>query len=117
MVVVPLGTSQFWSVEQGFLTQRVTLWLNVACCILIVALICRTLATRRTALGLLTAGLAIITGTLVLQHSRLTTLMDSELRGVVDGFYPLHATYLWLTTVQWLRGLCIPFVIREDAQS
>ncbi len=113
-VVVPLGTEEFGSMEQGFLTQRVSLWLNLACCVMIAGLICWTLATRRRSLGLLTGGLAVLTALLVYQHLRMTRMMDVELRGVTPGFYAEHAVYLWLTTAQWILGACVPWLLSHD---
>ncbi len=113
-VVVPLGTDEFGSMEQGFLTQRVSLWLNLACGVMIAGLICWTLATRRRSLGLLTGGLAVVTALLVYQHLRMTRMMDVELRGVTPGFYAEHAVYLWLTTAQWILGAGVPWLLSRD---
>lgn len=112
-VVVPIGTSQFGSVEQGFLTQQVTVWLNVMCGLVIVGLTIRVVQGHRYRLGLVTLLLALVTGALVWQHSRLSALMDPASRTIADGFYPQHALYLWLTTAQWLLGLCVPFLGRN----
>ncbi len=107
-VVVPLGTEQFGGMEQGYLTAKVTIWLHLCACALIVILILRTLMTRQIAYAILTAGFAILTGLLAVQRQRMLPLMGDEIRAVADSFYTEHALYLWLTTAQWFLGIGLP---------
>lgn len=113
-VVVPLGTAEFGSTEQGFLTQHVTWWINLACGVMIAGLICWTLATHRLTAGLLTGGLALVLAMLIVQRLRMTEMMNAELREVTPGFYAEHAVYLWLTTAQWILGACVPWQVFRD---
>ena len=108
VVVVPLGTDLFGSVKQGFLTQQVTVWLNVfgtlTAAVLVAEAVCSTSRRKR----LLTASLfSVLQASLWIMHARLSHLMDSSTLSVADdaGFYGEHRIYLCLTTAQWLIAL------------
>ena len=108
VVVVPIGTEVIGSVEQGFITQRVTQWHNGLSCIFILCLLIE--AYRRSSRVLWAGGavLAIIEIALVAWHLHLTSMMDFQHQSVPKGFYSAHALYLWLTAIEWIVGLTMP---------
>ena len=105
VVVVPIGTELIGSVEQGFITQRVTKWHNALTGLFLVFLFVE--AFRRRSLGLWIIGvmLTITEIALVIFHARLTGMMDFKHQTVPDSFYDQHALYLWLIAFEWLLGI------------
>jgi hypothetical protein len=109
-VVVPLGTGVLGSpAEQGRITREVSVWLNVAGAVAVVFLLWDALATRpwrrsRTACVIL---LALGLAALFYIYPRLDVLFDHDLARVRERgtFRPLHKTYLWISTVQWMVGV------------
>ena len=108
-VVVPIGTGQIGETEQGFVTQQVTQWHNVLLTAMTVCLLTQAWRQKRWLLWTVAVGLAVIDVALIVQHLQLTAVMDFSTRSVPDGFYPQHAIYLWLTSVEWILGLAVPF--------
>ena len=107
LVVVPIGSEVFGTTAQGFVTQRVTHWLNGIGLVTLVLLLWNLTAVRRRLLiatWLLMAG--CLTGLVVL-HGSLDALLDAQSLSVHDAerFYKLHRVYLLVTAVQWLAGL------------
>ncbi len=107
LVVVPIGSEVFGTTAQGFVTQRVTHWLNGIGLITLVFLLWNLTAVRRRLLiatWLLMAG--CLAGLVVL-HGSLDALLDPQSQSVYDAerFYNLHRVYLLVTAVQWLAGL------------
>ena len=112
-VVVPIGTEALTSVGQGFITRRVTDYLNLAGAASLALLAWELLAARdprparRRARILfwlvLAAGLAL----LFVLHPRMDALLDPEENRVLDlgKFRRLHKVYLWISAVQWGCGL------------
>lgn len=107
-IVVPLGIEQFGGVEQGMLTQRVTVRLNVAGTVaaiglLIDAFCCQT-PNRRAVMPSALLGLQVW---LWILHSRLSRWLGATSMSSDSGalFYHEHRIYLWVTTAQWLIGL------------
>lgn len=119
IVVVPLGTDLFGSVEQGFLTQRVTVRLNVLGTLTAVVLVAEVVrSTSRRKRLLLTASLfLVLQASLWIMHARLSGLMDfSTLSVATDaGFYDEHRIYLCLTAAQWLIALWHVWISCRDS--
>jgi hypothetical protein len=112
-IVVPLGIEQFGGMEQGLLTQRVTVRLNVAgtiagICLLADAL-CRAPRTRR---AILPSVLLVLQLWLWFWHSRLSGWLDGASLSPQshESFYHEHRIYLWITALQWLTGLACLWV-------
>jgi hypothetical protein len=106
-VVVPIGTSMVGSIEQGFITQQVTWWHNGLSTVITIALLLEALRLRS---GWLLGGgvmLFVVTLLLVMQHHKLTSMMDFADHTVPDSFYAEHAWYLWLTTGEWGLGALV----------
>ncbi|XZE33090.1 hypothetical protein SH501x_003863 [Pirellulaceae bacterium SH501] len=104
-IVVPLGTEQFGSFGQGLVTQQVTRYLNALAIIVAVMAIAEGCLEKRPimcAAGILLGG---VTAALMYQHTLLVPRIDTAVESVADDFYDAHATYLWLTTLQWCIGL------------
>jgi hypothetical protein len=113
-VVVPIGTEVLGSArEQGWITRRVTVWLNVAGLAALAALGWDIAADRdpvrlrrwlRCLTWLLMA--ASLVGLLWL-HERLDSLLDLENLRILSRptFRAWHRWYLWISTAQWAGGL------------
>lgn len=108
VVVVPIGTELVGSVEQGFITQRVTQWHNGLSWLFLVCLLIEAGRRRSRKLWVIAAMLAIIDIALVVWHARLTAMMDFKHQGVPSSFYAQHAIYLWITAAEWLLGMAMP---------
>jgi hypothetical protein len=115
-VVVPVGTEVLGSAAaQGVITARVTDVLNVLG-LLGLAVACldvsltRDPSRRRTAARWWCWGVALVCQFLLFVcHQLLDAFMDSQRTHVVIGppFRPVHRTYLWAVTVQWVACLVL----------
>lgn len=112
-VVVPIGTDYLGSATlQGFITQRVTNWLNYFGMIWIVIagwdLYCTGPYRKRTRwlIWSLVTGLMVL---LWIQHGRLDALVDTDASRVLDRaiFRQRHMEYLWISTAHWVLSLFI----------
>lgn len=125
-VVVPTGTDVLGSsAAQGFITRRVTVWMNVAGAVAIPILLWDAAAMRPLrrsrvgCVGLLAAGLIA----LAIIHPQLEALLDLASERVLNrsDFMPLHRKYLWISTAQWAVGvvylICTPIAWRRSDQS
>jgi hypothetical protein len=108
-IVVPVGTDAIGATGQGFITQQVTIRLNIAATLLLACwlwdLIKREQRTRRAwVVWSIHVGLLLA---LFLLHWKLTSVLDFDDRSVPeDGvFYQWHRAYLLVTTVQWVLGI------------
>ncbi len=112
-VVVSVGTEVLGTAEdQGWITQQVTNWLNLAGAAALAAWAWDIVAEpasaawrrRRWSLwSLLVAGLLA----LILLHPFLDAHMDYESRRLFGraNFRLLHKAYLWISTAQWLGSI------------
>lgn len=104
-IVVPVGTEQFGSFGQGLVTLQVTRYLNALAMFVAILAIVEGIINERPkqwAGGILLGG---VTAALMYQHTLLIPRIDTVAESVADDFYDAHATYLWLTTLQWCIGL------------
>lgn len=113
-VAVPMGTAVLRSaLHQGFITRRVTEWLNVTAAVALAVLavelvLCRETSRRaawaRRALWLF---MAACQAALFRLHAVLGEMMVEKGRVLTDpeGFYPIHRVYLWAHTAQWFAGV------------
>lgn len=108
VIVVPIGTEAIGSVEQGFITQRVTYWHNGLTALVSMVLLIEAYRTRSRTLVVVAALLSLTVIALVLWHARLTGMMDFKHQTVPAGFYGEHAVYLWITAFEWALGIVIP---------
>jgi hypothetical protein len=128
-VVVPVGQHVFGHLRQGFVTQQVTVYLNLTGAVALVFLLwdifaARDAATwRRRSRLLLWAGMLLALLLLFWLHIRLDELLAAKGRIIRDPevFYPRHRVYLWISTVQWACGLLYLLLTlgawrREDRQ-
>jgi hypothetical protein len=113
-VVVPIGASVLGSeVEQGFITQAVTNYLNCAGAVCVVvwgvmlALDTSPLSWLRRACWTLWSGLVISLGILIGLHVLMDRSLDIPGRNVLDEakFLRLHGAYIATSTAQWLISL------------
>ncbi len=111
VVVVPIGTELIGSVEQGFITQRVTQWHNALTGLFLVLLLIEAIRRRSRRLWIVGAMLAVTDIALVICHAKLTGMMDFKQQTVPDSFYDQHAVYLWLIACEWLLGIAMPIWI------
>lgn len=110
-VVVPIGTRQLGSLEQGFVTQQVTRWHNTLLAAMTFYLLIESRRRPRW-FRMIVGGLLLVQAGLWLQHQQLTALMDTTSQSVTDDFYAEHAIYLWLTTAEWLLGIAIAWAMK-----
>jgi hypothetical protein len=118
-VVVPLGAEVLDShVTQGFITRRVTNYLNLAGAVALPVLVWDLLTGgdaarwRRWLRGGAWLVAAITLGLLVWLHDRVDVLLDPGRFAVLDRqtYSERHEAYLFISTVQWaacLAGLAL----------
>ena len=97
------------SLVPDFVTQQVTQRHNVLLTAMTVCLAIEAWRQKRWPNWSVVCGLAVIDAALIFQHMHLLAMLDFNSRSIADDFYPPHATYLWLTAVEWLFGLAVPF--------
>jgi len=109
-VVITVGAQVLGSeLEQGFVTQSVTNYFNVA------GAVCLTIwgivlwHERPTWLGwTLWLGIVLSLAVLAILHSRLDQRLEFDSHAVMgQGFYSLHRVYLTISTAQWLAALTL----------
>jgi hypothetical protein len=112
-VVVPVGQEVFGHLNQGFVTRRVTYFLNlsggVACLVLAWDLFGSRDPSRRRFWVRASLWLVMV-GTLVVLfrlRNQLDSLLDLDSFVVTEPrvFYPGHRLYLWISTAQWAAAL------------
>jgi hypothetical protein len=108
-VVVPIGTEVLGSpMEQGAITRRVTVYLNVAGGVALVLFAVDNAVSRDPARWrwlvrwLAWLGMAVTLGVLVWLHPRMVELFEA---GLLQQFRGHHRWYLWISTVQWGFGV------------
>lgn len=112
-VVVPVGQDVFGHRRQGFVTRRVTVYLNLAGAVALPVLLWDLLAAaeaskwRRRSRWFLWAIMLLTLLWLQQLHGQLDELLIPKGRIIRDAdvFYPRHRLYLWVSTVQWAAGL------------
>ncbi len=112
-VVVPVGTAVLKSdLRQGFITRRVTFYLNLVAATALAVLLAEVLLTadpsrrRWVRLGLWGV-MAVCQVGLFVGHSYLDDRLQPKGMLILDPetFRPVHRLYLWTHTVQWGAGL------------
>ena len=113
-VVVPVGTSVLKSdLRQGFITRRVTFYLNLVAVVALMVLLVEAFLTadpsrrRRWARFALWGLMALCQVALYFGHAYLDDQLQARGMLVLDRetFRPAHRLYLWTHTVQWGAGL------------
>jgi hypothetical protein len=112
-VVVPVGQVQLGDRRQGFITRKVTHYLNLSGAIALAPLAWDVLASRdparwrRRARAALWLGLLLTLLALYWEHGWLDELLIAKGGIVTDPelFHPRHRIYLWTSTVQWAVAL------------
>lgn len=115
IVVVPIGTDQIGSVEQGFITQKVTWWHNALLIAMTALLMIEAWWRRNRWLWTIVAGMTLVAVMLLFEHARLTSLMDFANQTVPSGFYQQHAIYLWLTAAEWVLGIFMALLVGQQS--
>jgi hypothetical protein len=110
-VVVPIGQDELGDFQQGFITRRVTNYLNLSGAVALVplawdCLACRDLARwRRGGRAFLWLILAVTLAALAWEHGWLDELLQAPGRLNHRLFRPRHRIYLWTSTAQWAAAL------------
>ena len=112
-VVVPVGQQVFGHLRQGFITQQVTFYMNLAGAVALLLLVWDLLGAqdaarwRRTMRWLLWGGMTAALLWLYWLHGQMDALLVFKGRIIRDAesFRTLHRLYLWISTVQWGCGL------------
>ena len=119
-VVVPIGADVLGSAEdQGWITRRVTPWLNVAGAVGLAVWAWDILAesqARRQRRWLVWGLMAVLQITLFVLHTRLNGLLDPERFRIIDrsAFTFWHRTYLWVSTALFLGSVLLSWwTLRE----
>lgn len=105
IVVVPIGTDLIGSVEQGFVTQKVTLWHNALTGVFLLCLVIEAYCRPSRLRWSFVIALAILEFGLFSLHYHLSGMIDFESQYVPSDFYDQHAIYLWITAAEWLLGI------------
>jgi uncharacterized membrane protein len=118
-VVVPVAQKELATPQepdshrrQGFVTRRVTNFLNLSGAIALAILALELMSAdhkrwRRLARAILWLGMAAALALLVWLHIHLDSMLDPDQRLILDReqFYASHRAYLWISTVQWAFGV------------
>src|SRR5579864_5258627 len=114
-VVIHVGTDVLGDHRQvGFITQKVSNWLNLIGAVTLVLAFWNMAAIRRVAargkravLGATWLVMAISLAALVVLHRSLDGVLNANSQEIVnyDEFLWLHGAYLAVSTVQWGAGL------------
>ena len=106
-VVVPTGGRIVGGTEQGFVTQKVTDWLNLIGAASLVIFLAQALLSKSRLL-LATWGVMLVCQiTLFLMHWQLDLLADAKTMAISDSkrFGSLHETYELVATALWIAGM------------
>ena len=118
-VVVPIGTDVLGSAaDQGFITRRVTDWLNLFGVVWAVLFAWDAAADpdpvrrRRRARWVGWAVAVGLLAALAWLHRDMDALLDPDEWKVRDrrAFQTLHIVYLWLSTAHWVLGLVLAWL-------
>jgi hypothetical protein len=114
-VVVPMGEQVLSSpIEQGFVTRRVTNYLNLAGAVALPLLLWDIVAAKTRAFRRILpwSAMALVLLLQVWLHPRLDELLDAESMSVLeqDRFYVAHQVYLIASAFQWLCALAFAFL-------
>jgi hypothetical protein len=119
-VVVQVGAAVLKShVRQGFITQRVTFWLNMAGVTALAAMLWDLLAAPgserwpRRVLWIAWWMIALLQIWLFSLHPFMDRLLNPKALQILDEdkFIVLHTTYVWSATVQWGMGVVFLFML------
>ena len=118
-IVVPIGTEIISGTEQGFVTQRVTNWLNAIGVVALLGLGVNVWFRERNWAIVVTWLLAALSQlSLLALHPLLDVQLDSTTRTVRDTgwFYECHRGYLIVTAALWLAGLSLVWLTLRGGQ-
>jgi len=118
-VVVHVGHGVLGRRAQGFVTRRVTDYLNAAGAAALLPLAWDAAAgpaRRRRLRWLCWGGMAASLGVLAWLHVRLDALLDPSALDIRDGpaFYEAHRWYLFVSTAQWACALLYAVLAVRD---
>ena len=100
-------------IEQGFITQRVTMWHNCLAVLFLLCLAVEAYSRKSRVLWVVLSLLTMTTIALLVRHRLLSPLMDFQKQSVNNDFYAQHAVYLWITAAEWILGMAIPFFLQR----
>jgi hypothetical protein len=115
-VVVPIGSEVLGKMNQGLVTQRVAVWINVFSLVLSVVLLA-DLERRGGVVRLMAAcSFAMATVSLVVLHRVLSGYLSGQdlTLGTPSEFYRCHQAYLIVSTVQWVIALVMAYHLMRE---
>ena len=118
-IVVPIGTETVGGTEQGFVTQRVTNWLNALGVVALLSFGANAWIRERTWAIVVTWLLAaLLQLSLLALHPLLDVQLDLITRTIRDTgwFYECHRAYLIVTAALWLAGLSLVWLTLRGGQ-
>ncbi len=118
-VVVKVGTDLNGEFAQGLITREVTIWLNLAGLLTLLAWIgdlvaeCKTLRKSRWALWIF---MLLALGCLAWLHPRMDALIDTDFDTPLQraDFRQMHRAYLYISTAQWLASIVFTFCTLQN---
>jgi hypothetical protein len=123
-VVIPVLHESFGSLDTGYVTQRVTDYINAAGGVAVALWWLSAWADRSAGAALARRGrlgLLFTTTVILLGLIGLHGVMDGRLEsGSLRGFYPLHRIYLIASTAQWFVNsglMAVALILWRDGRS
>ncbi len=105
-VVVPTGAEVLGgNIEQGFVTQEVTRYLNWIALGALGILLWNVVVERGKLLAATWLGMLLAQLLLFALHWPLDAMLDPATHDVASDFHFLHEVYLWIAAIQWGLGL------------
>jgi hypothetical protein len=106
LVVVPTGAEVLGgTIEQGFVTQQVTRYLNWIALGALAILLWNLAVQRGKLLAATWVGMLLAQVLLFALHGPLDARLDPATHDVASDFHYLHEVYLWIAAIQWGLGL------------
>lgn len=107
--VVPIGGEVIGAAQQGEITGRVTVYINVLGILASLVIACEGWQRKDRFLKVLACTMLLPQAILLVLHADLLQMQQDKPSFLLTSwsFYAIHRIYLWTTTLQWFLGLSI----------